>query len=137
MGEDYIVLPFFIKTKHVRVLTNKNLNQNKNKKNIMLRLEIIGHLGANAELKTTNGQNFYSLNIAHSVKRTSTTTGETTEETTWVSATIGWDVKNLAGFLTRGTKVYVRGNLTTRIYTGHDGEKHTGLNISVSEIELC
>lgn len=137
MGEDYIVLPFFIKTKHVRVLTNKNLNQNKNKKNIMLRLEIIGHLGANAELKTANGQNFYSLNIAHSVKRTSTTTGETTEETTWVSATIGWDVKNLAGFLTRGTKVYVRGNLTTRIYTGHDGEKHTGLNISVSEIELC
>lgn len=103
----------------------------------MLRLEIIGHLGANAELKTANGQNFYSLNIAHSIKRTNTTTGETTEETTWVSATIGWDIKNLAGFLTRGTKVYVRGNLTTRIYTGHDGENHAGLNISVSEIELC
>ena len=137
MEEDIYYPPFFIKHKTCQGNNEFKPKSKPKQLKFMLRLEIIGHLGANAELKTANGQNSYSLNIAHSVKRTNTTTGETTEDTTWVSATIGWDVKNLAGFLTRGTKVYVRGNLTTRIYTGHDGEKHTGLNISVSEIELC
>ena len=34
-------------------------------------------------------------------------------------------------------KVFIRGYITMKIYTGHDGKSHAGINCYVSEIELC
>lgn len=98
---------------------------------------MIGHLGADVETKTFNGKVFYAINVAHSSNFLNSETGNVEEKTTWVSATMNWDIQKLKEYLTRGTRVYIRGNLTTRIYTGHDGEKHAGLNVIISEIELC
>ena len=59
-----------------------------------------------------------------------------TKNTTWVSCTMNGDGGNLLQYLKSGEKVYVRGNLSSRIFVGHDGQRHAGLNISVTEIEL-
>lgn len=42
----------------------------------MLKLQIIGNIGANAALKETPSGRFVSFNVAHTDKRTDTATGE-------------------------------------------------------------
>lgn len=103
----------------------------------MLKLQIIGNLGQNAALKETASGRFVSFNVAHTDKRTDTAIGEMIERTTWVSCTINGDGGRLFPYLTKGTKVYILGDLSMREYTGQDGLKHTGLNCFVREIELC
>lgn len=103
----------------------------------MLRLEIIGNLGADAEKKIVNGTSFVAMNIAHTERVTDKTSGEITETTTWVSTTINWNCDAILPYLKKGTKVFVRGFARQKIYTGHDGQKHAGINLSALEIELC
>lgn len=103
----------------------------------MLRLEIIGNLGADAEKKVVNGSTFVAMNVAHTEKFTDRTTGEVTESTTWVSTTINWNCDVLLPYLKKGTKVFVRGFARLKVYTGHDGQKHAGINLSALEVELC
>ena len=103
----------------------------------MLRLEIIGNLGADAEKKIVNGVSFVAMNIAHSERITDKTSGEITESTTWVSTTISWNCDAILPYLKKGTKVFVRGFARLKVYTGHDGQKHAGINLSALEVELC
>lgn len=102
----------------------------------MLKAEIIGNLGADAVKNQGNDGTYISFRVAHSTQYTNRTTGEVTKNTTWVSCTLNGDGGNLLPYLKSGIKIYVRGNLSSRIYVGHDGQKHAGLNISVQELEL-
>ena len=102
----------------------------------MLKCEIIGNLGADAEARTVNGQSFVSFRVAHSVTSTDTQTGAVTESTTWVSCTLNGDGGRLLPYLRKGTKVYLRGSVMLRLYEGNDGKKHAGLNLYVAELEL-
>lgn len=103
----------------------------------MIKIELIGNLGADAELKTENGNDFVSFRVAHTTKHTDVRTGEIVSDTTWVSCTKNGKNENLIKYLRKGMKVYLRGNITMKIYTGHDGKSHAGINCYVSEIELC
>ena len=102
----------------------------------MLKAEIIGNLGADAVKNQGNDGTYISFRVAHSTTYTNRNSGEVTKNTTWVSCTMNGDGGNLLPYLKSGEKVYVRGNLSSRIFIGHDGQRHAGLNISVSEIEL-
>lgn len=102
----------------------------------MLKAEIIGNLGADAVRNQGNDGTYISFRVAHSTTYTNRNSGEVTKNTTWVSCTMNGDGGNLLPYLKSGEKVYVRGNLSSRIFVGHDGQRHAGLNISVSEIEL-
>ena len=102
----------------------------------MLKAEIIGNLGADAVKNQGNDGTYISFRVAHSTTYTNRNSGEVTKNTTWVSCTMNGDGGNLLPYLKSGEKVYVRGNLSSRIFVGHDGQRHAGLNISVSEIEL-
>lgn len=102
----------------------------------MLKAEIIGNLGADAVKNQGNDGTYISFRVAHSTTYTNKSTGEVTKNTTWVSCTLNGDGGNLLPYLKSGEKVYCRGNLTSRIFVGHDGQKHAGLNLSVQEIEL-
>lgn len=101
----------------------------------MLKAEIIGNLGADAVKNQGNDGVYISFRVAHSTSFTNKATGEVTN-TTWVSCTLNGDGGNLLPYLKSGEKVYCRGNLTSRVFVGHDGQKHAGLNLSVQEIEL-
>lgn len=102
----------------------------------MLKAEIIGNLGADAVKNQGNDGTYISFRVAHSTSFTNKSTGEVTKNTTWVSCTLNGDGGNLLPYLKSGEKVYCRGNLTSRVFVGHDGQKHAGLNLSVQEIEL-
>lgn len=102
----------------------------------MLKAEIIGNLGADAVKNQSNDGTYVSFRVAHSAQYTDKTTGEVTKTTAWVSCTLNGDGGGLFAYLKSGEKVYCRGNLSCRIYLGHDGQRHAGLNLSVQEIEL-
>lgn len=103
----------------------------------MLKIEVIGNLGADAELFRNNEREFISFRVADSRKYTDRSTGEVMTATTWVSCTKDGKNENLLPYLKKGAKVYVRGNASVRIYQGNDGRKHAGLNCAVNELELC
>lgn len=103
----------------------------------MLRCEIIGNLGADAEIQKNNDGSFISMNVAHSRKYTDRKSGEIITDTKWVSVSYNNASDQLFQYLKKGVKIYARGRLDTRIYRGHDGQNHAGINIYANEIELC
>ena len=103
----------------------------------MMKIEVIGNLGADAEVKSNNGEKFVTFRVASTNKYTNKQTGEITEETTWVSCIWRGEHPRVTPLLTQGTKVFVRGDATLKIFIGHDGNKHAGLNLRVAELELC
>ena len=90
----------------------------------MFKIELIGNLGADAELKKENDNEFISFRVAHTKKRTDLRTGEIVNDTTWISCTKNGKNENLIKYLRKGMKVYIRGHAAMKIYTGHDGKTH-------------
>ena len=100
----------------------------------MLQVEIIGNLGSPAEKRDINGRKCITFDIAHN-QRYKDSTGTMVEHTVWVSC-IKYGESNVLGFLNRGTQVYVRGNLSSRVYQSGDGTYKAGLSCLVNELQL-
>ena len=104
----------------------------------MFKVEIIGNLGADAVVKSTNGSEFLTFRVAHTNKFTNKSTGEIREETIWASCVINGRQESVLPYLKTGTKVYVRGNGSLQIYSSpKTRQMECGLSISVHELELC
>ena len=104
----------------------------------MIKLEIIGNLGADAEIKQYNGNKFVSFRVAHTDKWVDQQTGVISTQTTWVSCSLNGDGGALTSYLKRGTKVYVRGTPNFVTYSSPKTHKmETGINLFVREVELC
>ena len=102
----------------------------------MLKVELIGNLGADAEVKDSQGNKFVAMRIAHSEKW-KTQDGQEHERTIWVDATMNDVESKVIPFLRQGVKVFVRGNASLRVYSSpKDKCMKAGLTISVREIEL-
>lgn len=97
----------------------------------MLKIEVIGNIGNDAEIKKINGNECVSFNVASSEKRNGT------EYTTWVSVLMNGNGGNLTPYLKKGAKVFVRGNLSVKQYQGNNGQWNVGINVSASEVQLC
>ena len=102
----------------------------------MIRLEIIGNLGADVEKRVQNGNTFYTFRVAHSEKKVSQNTGEVATETTWVSCSCNYISDKLLEYLKKGTKVFVRGFVSFKMFK-YDHEQRIGINLFATEIELC
>lgn len=94
----------------------------------MLELTIIGNLGKDAELRDINGRPAMTFSVAHSEKGS-----DGQERTTWVSCirNIKDGNNTLLKYLKKGTRVYVRGKVYTKIYNDT-----ATLNCNVTYIEL-
>ena len=104
----------------------------------MLKLVIIGNLGADAELRNANGAQFLSFRVAHSDRWTDRNTGEVHDNTTWISCTLNGDGGNLRPSLKQGPRVFVCGDVSTRIYVSpKDGKQYAGIDCRVRQLELC
>lgn len=103
----------------------------------MFKIDVIGNLGADAETRVSNGATYVVFRVAHTVKSVDMQTGEVVREAVWVSCSKAGECTNLMPFLRKGTKVFVRGNAQLKVYTGHDGKQHAGINLFVHELELC
>lgn len=97
----------------------------------MLKVEVIGNIGNDAEVKNINGNECVAFNVASSEKRNGT------EYTTWVSVLMNGNGGNLTQYLKRGAKVFVRGNLSVKQYQDKNGQWCVGINLSASEVQLC
>lgn len=103
----------------------------------MFKIDVIGNLGADAETRVSNGATYVTFRVAHTIKSVDLQTGEVVRDAVWVSCSKAGECTNLMPFLRKGTKVYVRGNAQLKVYTGHDGKQHAGINLFVHELELC
>lgn len=103
----------------------------------MLKVELIGNLGADAEIKDSNGSKFVAMRIAHTSKYTDQN-GQPHEKTTWVDVTMNDAESKVLPYLKAGVKVFVRGNADLRVYSSpKDRCMKAGLSVSAFEVELC
>ena len=103
-----------------------------------LKVEIIGNLGADAQLQEKNGNKFVAFRVANTDKWIDKSTGQVIESTQWISCTLNGDGGALLPYLKKGTKVFVRGNAQFVIFSSaKTRQMEVGVNLFVREIELC
>lgn len=103
----------------------------------MLKVELIGNLGADAQVKEANGAKFVTMRIAHTDRWTDDQ-GKTRESTIWVDVTFNNAESKVLPFLKAGVKIFVRGNASLRVYSSaKDRCMKAGLTVAAHEIELC
>lgn len=104
----------------------------------MLKLQVIGNLGADATVQNHNGNQFVSFRVAHTEKWTNKTTGEMNSATTWVSCIMNGNGGGLTPYLKKGTKVFVDGNVSFNTYSSPATHQiECGVNLNVRTLELC
>lgn len=103
----------------------------------MLQATCIGYLGADAQIKADNGQQFITMRIAHS-ERYKDRNGQEHDTTVWVDATMnGNPLPKVYEYLKKGTLVYISGQIRLRVYSSEkDRCMKAGLTIHVRNIEL-
>lgn len=98
----------------------------------MLIAEIIGNLGHDAVVKQINGKEYTSFDVAHSERMSN---GE--RRTVWVSVLRSGNGGQLLQHLKKGARVFVRGELSAKIYTTRDGASNVSLSVMARETQLC
>lgn len=99
----------------------------------MIEIQIIGNLGADAENKKFNGNDFTVFSLASS-ERYKDKDGNLTTSTTWISCFL-LNGKNILPYLRKGTTVFVRGSLSVKV-NKVKGTEYVNLNCNVSKIRL-
>lgn len=102
----------------------------------MLKAEIIGTIGADAEVKDFSGKKYVSFSVACN-DYAKDQQGNRTETTTWVSVLWSGDGGGLLPYLKKGAKVFIRGNLKAKVYTDKQGATQASININAFEVQLC
>jgi single-strand DNA-binding protein len=114
-----------------------NFKKQSNMNNLRNRVQIIGHLGANPEIKELeNGNKMAKLTIAtnESYKNQK---GEVVKETQWHNIVVwGNNVKVVEQYLQKGNEVCIEGKLNNRDYTDKDGIKRYITEIVCQELLL-
>lgn len=101
----------------------------------MLKAELIGHLGADAEVKEVDGVKFIACRVADS-SAWKDSQGVKHEQTRWIDVTLGAD-NPVFPYLKKGTQVFVRGNMDTRVYSSEkDRCMKCGVTIRAIEVQL-
>lgn len=99
----------------------------------MLKIEAIGNLGYDAEIKNINGRDVLAYSIAHSEKRAN---GESV--TTWVECLhYTNNPERLKPYLVKGKTVHVRGNLNASSWVDRQGVTRTSVTCYVGEFDFC
>jgi single-strand DNA-binding protein len=100
------------------------------------RVQLIGNLGANPELKyTQGGQAVLRLRIA-TTKKWKDKSGDMKEQTEWHTCNLwGKRGESLNSILSKGRLVYIEGELQTRSWE-KNGEKRSSTEVNVSELKL-
>lgn len=104
----------------------------------MIQCTVIGNLGANAEIKTSDGREFVTFRIAHNDSFKSAD-GTKVESSMWVDCTMSCQNGRPAvlPYLTKGTAVCVVGNVSLRVYSSEkDRCMKAGMTVHVQKLEL-
>lgn len=102
----------------------------------MQQIQIIGNLGADAEVKEFNGSSFTTFRVGCSEKIN--TVDGLREVTTWYSCSYNRDTSKILPYLKKGQQVFVEGKPS---YSMYDSAVHRckmiDVRIFVNQIQLC
>jgi len=101
----------------------------------MQRIEIIGRIGADAEIKEFPTNQVISFSVAVSESYTNKQ-GEKVTNTTWVDCSKWGNNTQIAQYIRKGDLIYVEGKMNNRAFIGADGEAKVVNGINVFHIEL-
>lgn len=101
----------------------------------MIKLQVIGHLGRDANVNNVNGKNVINFTVAHS-ERFKDAQGNQKDRTIWVDCAYWTDRTAVAPYLKKGTQVYVEGQPDVRTYTTQDGRNGASLTVRVVSVQL-
>lgn len=102
----------------------------------MQRVEIIGHVGQDAEIKDFNNNQVINFSVAVTESYTNKTTGEKTSTTTWFECAKWGNQTQIANFLKKGQQVFVSGKPQARAWAKQDGSLVASQGINVLNIQL-
>ncbi len=101
----------------------------------MIKLQVIGNLGADCIQKEINGKTVINFNVAHSEKFKDSQ-GNLKERTIWVNCAYWTDKTAVAQYLLKGKTVYAEGTPEAEGYTNKDGQPAATLRMRVQNIQL-
>lgn len=99
---------------------------------------LLGTLGKDPDVKSfPSGDRIAELSVATSERWTDKSTGEKKEKTEWSRVVIRNDglVKVAENYLSKGSKVYIEGQLQTREWTDKDGSKRYATEIVIGKFK--
>jgi single-strand DNA-binding protein len=101
----------------------------------MNRVQLIGNLGKDAEVKAMpSGSTLTSFSVA-TEERYKDKQDQWQGKTTWHRVAI-WDAKPHVQALHKGQRVYIEGSIDVREYTGSDGVKKTTTEVKAFSVEI-
>ena len=100
----------------------------------MIKMTVIGNIGADAVQRETNGRKYTTFNVAVSTKFKNQD-GTETERTTWISCSRDGQ-STIDQWLKKGRQVYVEGTPSVSMYTDNQGHQNCNLKLAVHRIEL-
>jgi len=101
----------------------------------MIKLQIVGNLGADCIQKEVNGKTVINFNVAHTEKFKDAQ-GNLKERTTWVNCAYWTDRTAVAQYLKKGKQVYVEGSPEAEAYTNKENQPAATLRMRVRELQL-
>ncbi len=101
----------------------------------MNKILVIGNVGNDPEMRyTPSGSAVTSFRLATNRVYT-TSDGERREETEWFSVNAwGRLAEQCNNYVTKGMRVYAEGRLSTRTWTGNDGQNRVSLEINADRV---
>ena len=93
----------------------------------MIIINATGHLGADAEVRESNGRKYTTFRLCSTIKR------KGQEISTWISAVYHGD--GVAQYLKRGTHVLISGEGLVSLYDGKAG-KGVDVSVNVDSLQL-
>ena len=100
----------------------------------MIKMTVIGNIGADAVQRETNGRRYTTFNVAVSSKYKNQE-GMETERTTWISCSRDGQ-SQVDQWLKKGRQVYLEGTPSLSMYTDSQGHPSCNFKLSVHRIEL-
>ena len=102
------------------------------------RVFILGNLGADPELKTTNGgSSVCEMQIATSESWFDKSSNERKERTTWHRVILwGKSAENCAKYLRKGSKAFVEGRIQVREWQDQSGNKRHTTEIVANSVQF-
>jgi single-strand DNA-binding protein len=101
----------------------------------MIKLQVIGNLGKDAQVNNVNGKSVINFTVAHT-ERFKDAQGNQKDRTTWVDCAYWTDRTAVAPYLKKGTQVFVEGQPDVRTYTTQDGRNGASLTLRVVSVQL-
>ena len=102
------------------------------------RVQLLGNLGADSELRTSSGGTaILSFRVGCSESYLDRNK-QRQQKTEWVSCTLfGKRAEGLAQYMTKGTRVFLEGSISTSSYEDRNGNKKYSTKVIVSNVILC